>query len=167
MALLTCLVFFLLVTFAYGQETNGTVSNEELVGTRKEITTAYTQGALRGSLILHNGNIYTQDSKNRVVTVVAIDDGQIVYVGNSSRDAAKLFRKPPRSIDLKGRIAVPGLIDCHNHIAILGNKPGYHRPLEHAYSIADVQTIYRREARTVPRGEFITTIGGFREFSTV
>ncbi|KAK7743685.1 hypothetical protein SLS62_010517 [Diatrype stigma] len=101
------------------------------------------------------------DTDDNVVSVVAIKSGHVVYVGESEEDALANFNKVPTTIDLKGRVAVPGLIDCHNHIVLLGNRPGYHTPLENAYSIADVQDTYRSRASTVPTGSFITTIGGF------
>ncbi|MGH9214483.1 MAG: hypothetical protein ACRD2C_28010 [Acidimicrobiales bacterium] len=56
---------------------------------------------------------------------------------------------------------VPGIIDNHNHIVLMGNRPGHHTPLENAYSIADVQQTYARRARRIPSGAWITTIGGF------
>ena len=64
---------------------------------------------------------------------------------------------------------MPGLIDCHNHIVLMGNRPGHHVPLENAYSIADVQALYAAQAAGLPPGPnpptsaagFVTTIGGF------
>jgi len=56
---------------------------------------------------------------------------------------------------------VPGIIDNHNHIVLMGNRPGYHTPLENAYSIPDVQAIYAARAAGIPHGAWITTIGGF------
>ena len=66
-------------------------------------------------------------------------------------------------------MAVPGLIDCHNHFVLMGNRPGHHTPLENAASIADVQALYATRAKTLPASpqtpvsadNFITTIGGF------
>jgi predicted amidohydrolase YtcJ len=66
-----------------------------------------------------------------------------------------------RIIDLRGRTAVPGIIDNHNHIVAMGNRPGYHTPLENATSIADVQAIIAARAAAAPKGAWITTIGGF------
>jgi len=43
----------------------------------------------------------------------------------------------------------------------MGNRPGYHTPLENAYSIQDVQQIYAARAAEIPAGAWITTIGGF------
>lgn len=121
----------------------------------------YREGALRADLVLHNGHIHTMDRRDRVASVLAIQDGKIVYVGRDLRTATRGFEGDPRTINLHGRTAIPGIIDCHNHIVLMGNRPGYHTPLENAYSIADVQNTYRDRARHVPAGQFITTIGGF------
>src|SRR5262245_60041896 len=91
-------------------------------------------GALRADLVLYNGRVHTMDSRDRVVSVVAVQDGRIVYVGDDDRAAQRGFDGKPRKINLRGRVAVPGLIDCHNHIVLMGNRPGYHTPLENAYS---------------------------------
>lgn len=170
MVRITSLIFLLALSFhTASQETNNaTAAENELLGNGANqgagIPSSYTEGSLRGSLILENGTIFTMNSRGPVVTVVGIDDGRIVYVGNSSSDAAKLFFRTPRVLNLRGRMAVPGLIDCHNHIAILGNKPGYHHPLDRSFSIADIQALYGKAAIEVPKGKFITTVGGFRTF---
>ncbi|KAI1290518.1 amidohydrolase family-domain-containing protein [Xylaria venustula] len=116
---------------------------------------------LQGDLILSNGSIHTMSVGDDVVSVVGIKNGVIVYVGDSQTEALSNFSNAPKIVDLQGRTAIPGLIDCHNHIVLLGNRPGYHTPLENAYSIADVQTTYRSRADEVSKGSFITTIGGF------
>src|SRR5690606_6186529 len=66
-----------------------------------------------------------------------------------------------RVINLRGRVVVPGIIDNHNHIVLMGNRPGHHTPLENARSIEDVQHIYAARAAGLPAGAWITTIGGF------
>ena len=125
---------------------------------------SYSDGALKGSLILHNGSIHTMDKDNRVVSVLGIRNGWVVYAGNSLAKAESKTSWEPgrtRKINLRRRVAIPGLIDCHNHIVLLGNRPGHHTPLEHAYTLAGVLDTYRHRASAVPRGDFITTIGGF------
>ena len=120
-----------------------------------------TEGSFRADLILHNGRIHTMDGRNRVVGVVAIGEGRIVYAGDNVNTARHGFEDKPRMIDLRGRTAIPGIIDCHNHVVLMGNRPGHHTPLENAYSIADVQATYRARARGIHDGGFVTTIGGF------
>lgn len=122
-----------------------------------------------GDLILFNGRIHTMDARDTVASVLAIRSGYVAYAGGSMTAALRQFTTRPQAIDLGGRLAVPGLIDCHNHIVLMGNRPGHHTPLENAYSIADVQALYAARARTLPpstsppasAADFITTIGGF------
>ena len=122
--------------------------------------TAGTQPA-DGDLVLHNGRIHTMRTAGEVVRVVGIRAGRISYVGNDLGRALRTMADRPRVVNLRGRTAIPGIIDNHNHIVLMGNRPGHHTPLENANSIADVQRIYRERARGVPAGEFVTTIGGF------
>ncbi|HEV8559426.1 MAG TPA: amidohydrolase family protein [Actinophytocola sp.] len=112
-------------------------------------------------LVLYGGKIHTMDRAGRVVGVVAVRDGRVVYVGDSLGAARRVVSERARLVNLHGRTAIPGIIDNHNHVVLMGNRPGRHTPLENAYSIADVAAAYRERARRVPAGEFITTIGGF------
>ena len=56
---------------------------------------------------------------------------------------------------------MPGLIDNHNHIVLLGIRPGYDTRLETAASIQDVQAAIAARAKSVPAGKFITAMGGW------
>ena len=119
-------------------------------------------GSERGDdLILTGGEIHTMDAKGHVVSTLAIHDGRVVYAGSSLSKARNEVRSGAREIKLHGKVALPGLIDCHNHLVLMGNRPGHHTPLENAYSIKDVQKTYAARAAGVPKGSFITTIGGF------
>jgi predicted amidohydrolase YtcJ len=108
-------------------------------------------------LVFVNGRIHTMDAKNSVVTTVTIRNGRFTAVGGAAPRAAA----GRRLVDLRGRTVVPGIIDNHNHIVAMGNRPGYHTPLENATSIADVQATIAARAAAAPRGVWITTIGGF------
>jgi predicted amidohydrolase YtcJ len=108
-------------------------------------------------LRLVNGKISTLDKKNTIVTEVTIQDGVFTAVGKGSGRLSPCTK----TIDLKGRTVVPGLIDNHNHIVLLGLRPGYDTRLETAASIADVQATIRARAKTVPAGGFITAMGGW------
>lgn len=86
-----------------------------------------------------------------------IRDGRVLAVGNRAGETGRRVV----TVNLHGRTVVPGIIDNHNHIVLMGNRPGHHTPLENAYSIADVQRIYAARAAGIPAGAWITTIGGF------
>jgi predicted amidohydrolase YtcJ len=110
------------------------------------------------NLRLVNGHIVTMDAKNSVVSSVTIKNGRIAAVGHAGDDASGPCT---RTINLHGRTAIPGLVDNHNHIVLLGIRPGHDARLESAASIADVQQVIRERAATVPPNEFITAIGGW------
>ena len=106
---------------------------------------------------LVNGKIATMDAKNSIVSEVTIQDGIITAVGRRSGRLSPCTKV----VDLRGRTAVPGLIDNHNHIVLLGLRPGHDTLLETAASIADVQAAIKARAKDVPAGEFITAMGGW------
>src|SRR5688572_6999225 len=110
--------------------------------------------ATAADLVFVNGRIHTMDRNNTIATSVSIAGGRFAAVGNTPGRGARV-------IDLKGRTVVPGIIDNHNHIVLMGNRPGYHTPLENALSIRDVQETIAARAKGIPRGAWITTIGGF------
>jgi predicted amidohydrolase YtcJ len=118
---------------------------------------APAQAAAPEEVVFVNGRIHTMDAKNTVVATVTIRNGRFAAVGGAAPRAAA----GRRVIDLRGRTVVPGIIDNHNHIVAMGNRPGYHTPLENATSIADVQSIIAARAAAAPKGVWITTIGGF------
>ena len=105
-----------------------------------------------------NGKIVTMDKNNSVVSSVTIQEGVFA-------DTAKANTTKPlpctKTIDLHGRTVIPGIIDNHNHIVLLGNRPGHDTRLETAGSIADVQEMLTARAKAVPAGEFITAMGGW------
>ena len=70
----------------------------------------------RAELILHNGVIWTVDSKNSVARAVAIRDGKFVLVG-SNQAALRLRGPQTKVIDLRGRFVTPGFNDNHVHFA--------------------------------------------------
>lgn len=65
-------------------------------------------------LILLNGNIRTMDSDVTVAQAVAIHQGRILALGDSDSIGA-MAGASTQTIDLAGRLALPGLIDPHFH----------------------------------------------------
>jgi predicted amidohydrolase YtcJ len=125
---------------------------------RSQTRTPIDPCARARDLRLTNGKIVTMDARGSTVSEVTIQDGRFTAVG--SRGGQRLS-PCTREINLRGRTVVPGLIDNHNHIVLLGIRPGYHTPLESATSIADVQATINARAKSVPAGQFITSMGGW------
>ena len=83
-------------------------------------------------LALVNGRIHTMDATNRIVSQVVIRNGRFAEVGNGLALPANV-----RTVNLQGKTMIPGIIDAHNHIVLVGNRPGWHTPLEHVFTIPD------------------------------
>jgi len=119
-------------------------------------TSASADCPLGRSLLLVNGKIHTMDARDSVVSSVLTDGNRFAAAGGKTQPGPCIQR-----IDLKGRTVVPGLIDNHNHVVLLGLRPGHDTRLENAQSMADVLATLGEKAKTVPAGEWITSIGGF------
>jgi cytosine/adenosine deaminase-related metal-dependent hydrolase len=85
----------------------------------------------------------------------------VAHVGIDVDRALRTLPERPRTINLHGHTAIPGIIDNHRHIVPMGNRPGLHTPLENAYSVDDMQWTCGDRAQHVAPGRAITTIGGF------
>src|SRR5688572_13713896 len=110
-------------------------------------------------LLLTNGKIHTMDAKRSVVSKVRIGNGRFVEVD----DAAGASGGCTDAIDLRGHTVIPGMIDNHFHVQLVGSRPGYEtRAIETAFSISEVQSVIRERAKGVPAGAFITAIGGLQ-----
>lgn len=97
------------------------------------------------------------DDRGAVGDTLTLANGRIGSVGF----AIALDADIPR-IDLGGRTVIPGLVDAHVHYTRAGVNPGYQeRRVERAFSIATLQETIANRATSVPRGEFITCIGGW------
>jgi predicted amidohydrolase YtcJ len=125
-----------------------------LAGLSKARSQAQTPGAVASDLLLVNGRIHTMSPDNRVVAQALIRNGRFAAVGDKISAPREV-----RRIDLKGKTVIPGLIDAHNHIVLVGNRPGWHTPLEHVFTIPDTIAALKARSMGVPAGEFITTIG--------
>ncbi len=102
-------------------------------------------------LRLVNGKIVTMDRRNTVLSEVTIQNG---LVSSSSK-----LSPCTKVINLRGRTVVPGIVDNHNHIVLLGMRPGHDIRLETANSIADAQAMIQARVKTVPAGAFLPARG--------
>ncbi|HWL77760.1 amidohydrolase [Microbacterium sp.] len=118
---------------------------------------AYTNAANGGDgdLLFVNGKIHTYDDANSVVDAVRIRDGRFIAVG---KDAIRVGNAKNK-IDLRGRTVIPGIIDSHNHIALVSNRPGHWVGLEDVFTHEDAVARLVAKAETVPEGELVTSLG--------
>jgi predicted amidohydrolase YtcJ len=99
---------------------------------------------------LINGR-FLDPASGKVYRDLAIKDGRI-----SSLSSVKGLEDGARIIDLKGKTAIPGLINMHVHHSRTGTTPDYEvRDIETAFSIREIQELIARRAKKVPAGRFV------------
>ncbi|MCF2207305.1 amidohydrolase [Halobacterium salinarum] len=105
-------------------------------------------------LILYNGDVHvltdTATPADPTHSAVAIRDGRIVGLSNDY-DAAFRADTGTREVDLGGRVVVPGFVDAHTHLAVLG-KHGVHADLRGADSPAAATARLAERARETDAG---------------
>jgi hypothetical protein len=115
-------------------------------------------------LVLTNGRIHTMVDEPGTDPVI-FESVRIVgdrFVALGAPGVDELGQTDcTETIDLEGRSVIPGIIDNHNHIVLLGLRPGHDARLESAHSIDEALEILEARASGVPRGEWITSIGGY------
>ena len=117
--------------------------------------TSSASGSVADSVYI-NGNIYTMDEKQPTASALAVKGQELIYVGNS--DEVKKYIGNNTSItDLKGKTVIPGLIEGHMHLPMLGENllkiDAFWKPK------AEILAAVKRESQTVQPGEWITGFG--------
>jgi predicted amidohydrolase YtcJ len=112
---------------------------------------------LYADLILYNANVHTMNKKKPKAQAIAIKDNKIVAVG-SDAEILKLKNSNTKRIDLKGKVVLPGFIDCHVHMGV------YARTLEQiglrdVVSIKQLQQKLKQAAAEKPQNAWIVARG--------
>ena len=117
-------------------------------------------GAGAADLIFSNGKVVTVDDRFTIAQAIAVKSDRIVAVG-SSQEITKLAGPGTRSIDLRGRTVVPGLIDNHLHLLRAGNTWELELRWDGVYSRKQAIDMLRTRAKAVGAGGWVFNIGGW------
>lgn len=126
-------------------------------------TTTYPSGwaGATADLVLLNGHVVTVDSARPAAQAVAIRGDQIFAVG-SNRDIRRLVGAQTRTVDLAGRLVIPGFIEGHGHYTGLGESKTI-LDLTTARSWDDIVAMVRDAAAKARPGEWIRGRGWHQE----
>lgn len=105
--------------------------------------------------ILHSGRVHADEAPGRTTEAIAIGGKRILAIG-SDRDLLSLAGPGTRKHDLGGRRVIPGLIDSHNHLSIVG-QGSLGCDISGIASIDDLLEAIRAAALTTEPGAWIMT----------
>lgn len=111
-------------------------------------------------LILRSGRITTMDPGAPEVATIAIRGDRITATGDDATIMASAG-SDTTMIDLRGRRAIPGLIDSHTHIIRQGNNFAMELRWDNVPSLADGLAMLKRQAQHTPAGQWIRVVGGW------
>ncbi|ERE06885.1 amidohydrolase [Pseudogulbenkiania ferrooxidans] len=117
-------------------------------------------------VILRNGRIATLDRRKPLAGAVAVKDGRFLAVGEEAEIMA-LAGPATRVVDLKGRRALPGLIDNHTHLVRGGLNFNMELRWDGVRSLADAMDMLRRQVAVTPAPQWVRVVGGFTEHQFV
>src|SRR3569833_1169537 len=109
----------------------------------------------KADLILTNGRIFC-GLHDGFAAAVAVAGGRVLATGTSA-DIANLAGPATRTIDLGGRLAVPGLNDAHMHLLPYGLYMAEInlRPEPGARSVSEILRRVAEKAKSAKPGEWI------------
>lgn len=113
-------------------------------------------------LILLNGRFTTLDKSKPTATAVAIADSQFIAVGSDS-EISQLASDSTRTVDLKGRSVLPGLIDNHLHIIRGGLNFNMELRWDGVRSLATAMEMLKAQVAITPPPQWVRVVGGFTE----
>jgi predicted amidohydrolase YtcJ len=118
--------------------------------------------AMTADVILVNGRFATLDPANPDPHAVAITAGRFSGVG-TEQDIRAFAGPATQVIDLKGRRAIPGLIDSHMHIIRGGLNYNMELRWDGVRSLADAMRMLREQVARTPAPQWVRVVGGFTE----
>jgi predicted amidohydrolase YtcJ len=104
-------------------------------------------------LMFYGGKVLTVDSGFSIQSALVVKDGRILAVGGE--ETRELYRAT-KSIDLKGRVLMPGFTDTHIHVQAASPRS---IELEGVRSIAEIQDRLRKKTAELGHGQWITGYG--------
>ncbi len=111
--------------------------------------------------IIINANVWTVDEKSPKAEAIAIMDGKIIAIGEST-EIEKLKSEVTKVIDAKGAFVMPGWIEGHGHFSGLGKSLQNLNFLK-SKNWDDVISQVREKAKTLKPGEWIEGRGWHQE----
>lgn len=116
-----------------------------------------TFGRTLADTLFRNGRIYTVDRRQPWAQCAAVKGGRFVALGDEA-DLGSLIGPDTTVVDLAGRMAMPGIVDIHNHIMMGGKADLFELRFPSNFTIPQIAEAVRKAASEAPAGAWI--VGG-------
>ena len=123
---------------------------------RKRSVTVRPRESEKADIILHAGKVITVGNDDSIEQALAIR-GEFVQAVGKDHDVLALAGPNTKTIDLRGRTVIPGIIDIHAHMDREGLKRIY-PSLEGATSISEILGIIEQQVAQRRAGEWVVTM---------
>lgn len=97
-----------------------------------------------------HGRVFTADDAQEWAEAIAVDDDVIIAVG-STADVLAAAGPGVEVVDLDGRLVVPGFVDAHTHLVMMGEALG-RVGLTDARTLEEIQARLRAARASAPDG---------------
>ena len=111
-------------------------------------------------VIYENGRFATLDPQKPRAEAVLVRDGRFAAVG-SREDVRREAEPGAETIDLKDRLAVPGLHDSHLHLIRGGLNYNMELRWDGVTSLADAMRMLKAQVDVTPAPQWVRVVGGF------
>jgi predicted amidohydrolase YtcJ len=112
------------------------------------------------SVVLTGGKVITVDDRFTIAQAVAIRGDRIVAVG-TNQEISRMAGPGTRTIDLRGRSVMPGLIDNHMHVLRAGTTWKWEVRLDGVGTRKEALELLSARVKTLKPGDWIYTLGGW------
>ena len=110
---------------------------------------------MKNKIAFINGTVLTVDSENSIAEALIVENEKIAGVGKYG-DLKGSVDANTEVIDLDGRSIVPGFIDSHIHMGVLGmNSEAIDCRYPYVKSIEDIKEKIAEQAKIKPKGSWI------------
>jgi predicted amidohydrolase YtcJ len=116
-----------------------------------------TVGRTVADTLFRDGRIYSVDRKRPWVRCAAVKGGRFIAVGDEA-DLSSLIGPETTIVDLAGRMAMPGIVDIHNHIMMGGQADLFELRFPSNFAIPQIAEAVGKAASKAPADAWI--VGG-------
>src|SRR5438552_1118544 len=111
-------------------------------------------------IIFFNGKVATLDRGNPQAQAIAIRDSRFV-AASDDRSIMALAGPNTKTVDLKGRRVIPGLIDSHTHIIRGGLNYNLELRWDGVRSLSEAMRMLKQQVDRTPAPQWVRVVGGF------